>query len=120
MKPKYNFFKNAKFAFEGLLAMTRLEMAFRIELVIIIPALLVSIFLPISLTQHLILVAVLVLILIAEAFNSAIEACVDLVTDKWHERAKIAKDCASAGVFLAVLLALLTWIIILGELWIEI
>ena len=58
MKPKYNFFKNSKFAFEGLAAMLKNEMAFRFELCIIVPLALVSLFLPVSAAQHALLIAV--------------------------------------------------------------
>ncbi|MBZ7942620.1 diacylglycerol kinase [Campylobacter molothri] len=116
MKPKYHIFNNAKYALEGVIALFKNEMAFRIEICIIIPAILISFFLKVGLIEHFILIAVLILILIAESFNSAIEACVDLITDKWHQKAKIAKDCASAGVFFSVILALFAWIFILVDL----
>lgn len=110
MKPKYTFFANASYAFAGILAMFKNEMAFKIELVFIIPALIISLFLPINFEQHLLLVGVLFIIIIAECVNSAIEACVDLVTQDFHHKAKIAKDCASAAVFFSIVLALITWI----------
>ena len=119
MKPKYRFFDNAKFALQGLCAMFQSEVAFKIELCIIVPAMILSFFLPVSLTLHLLLVAVLMLILIAEAFNSALESCVDLITDEWHFLAKKAKDCASAGVFLCVCLAIFAWVAVLVHLWLE-
>lgn len=119
MKPKYHFFNNAKFALQGLYAMLQSEVAFKIELCIIIPAIILSFFLPVNLTQHLLLIAVLILILIAEAFNSALESCVDLITNEWHFLAKKAKDCASAGVFLCVCLAVFVWGAILLNLWLE-
>ncbi|MCZ0771815.1 diacylglycerol kinase [Campylobacter hepaticus] len=109
MKPKYHFFNNAKYALEGILTLCKNETSFKIELCIIIPFFILSFFLQVNTVLHLILIAVLILILIAEAFNSAIEACVDLVTHEWHEKAKIAKDCASAGVFFSILLALFVW-----------
>ena len=117
MKPKYHFFNNAKYALEGILALFKNEMAFRIEFCIIIPAIILSFFLKVSFLEHLFLVSVLILILIIEALNSAIEACVDLITPTWHEKAKIAKDCASAAVFFSICLALFTWGFILGNLW---
>ncbi|KAA6226034.1 MULTISPECIES: diacylglycerol kinase [unclassified Campylobacter] len=113
MKTKYNFFNNTKFALQGILAMLKEEMAFRIELFFILPLIIISLFLPISLIEHLFLILVLFIILIAECINSAIEACVDLITDKWHIKAKMAKDCASAGVFFSIILALITWLSIL-------
>lgn len=117
MKPKYHLFKNAKYAFEGVKALIKNEVAFRLELSIIIPALILSFFLKLSLTQHLLLILVLMLILITEALNSAIEACVDLTTSKWNEKAKIAKDCGSAAVFFSVCLAIFVWGLTLYCLW---
>ncbi len=52
MKPKYHFLANAKFALEGVLAMLKQEVAFRIELAIIIPAVIISFFLPLDLIEH--------------------------------------------------------------------
>ena len=116
MKPKYKFFANWGYAMAGVLAMLKNEVAFRIELAIILPALVISLFLPVSVETHLILVGVLFLIIIAECLNSAIEACVDLITSEFHEKAKIAKDCASAGVFFSAVLALATWAFVLYKL----
>ena len=117
MKPKYTFFANASYALAGVLAMLKNEVAFRIELAFIAPALVVSVFLPVNFEQHLLLAGVLFIIIIAECVNSAIEACVDLVTESYHEKAKIAKDCASAGVFFSIVLAVGTWILVLWNLF---
>ncbi|EOE6440202.1 diacylglycerol kinase [Campylobacter upsaliensis] len=113
MKPKYSFFANTKYALQGFLALLRFEKSFKIELFIIIPALILNYFLPLTLIEHLFLAGVLVLILITEALNSAIEACVDLITNKWHEKAKMAKDCGSVAVFFAIIFALFSWGVIL-------
>ncbi|EFO6605847.1 diacylglycerol kinase [Campylobacter upsaliensis] len=109
MKPKYSFFANTKYALQGFLALLQFEKSFKIELFIIIPALILNYFLPLTLMEHLFLAGVLVLILITEALNSAIEACVDLITNKWHEKAKMAKDYGSAAVFFAIIFALFSW-----------
>lgn len=120
MKPKYSFFSNSKYALQGLWALLKFESSFKIELCIIIPALILDYFLPVSLVEHLFLAGVLVLILITEALNSALEACVDLVTDQWHEKAKLAKDYGSAAVLFAVLFAVLSWgVILVRILWIK-
>ncbi|MCV3429538.1 diacylglycerol kinase [Campylobacter lari] len=113
MKPKYSLFKNASYAFSGIKFLLQDEMAFRIEFAIILPLIFASLFLPVSFLEHFVLVFVLVLILIVEALNSAIEACVDLCTSEFHILAKKAKDCASAGVFFSVVLAIITWSFIL-------
>ncbi|MBK1971817.1 diacylglycerol kinase [Campylobacter sp. TTU-622] len=117
MKPKYSLLNNTKYAIEGILSLIKNETSFCIELSIIIPAIIISFFLPISLLEHLFLIFVLILILIVEALNSAIESCVDLITNEWNEKAKIAKDCGSSAVFFSVILALFTWGMILGRLY---
>ncbi len=119
MKPKYHFFNNAKYAFSGIKAMLKSEISFRIELCIILPAIIVSLFLPVEFWAHLLLIIVLLMILIVECVNSAIEACVDLVTDEFHQKAKIAKDCASAAVFFSIILAVGVWIFVLISLWVK-
>lgn len=112
MKPKYNLFKNATYALEGVLALLH-ESAFKIELCIVLPLTFLSFFINATKVEHILLVGVLLIILLAEAFNTAVEACVDLCTTKWHAKAKLAKDCASAGVFFSLLLGGFTWMMIL-------
>ncbi|EAJ4860993.1 diacylglycerol kinase, partial [Campylobacter jejuni] len=53
MKPKYHFLNNARYALEGFFALFKNEMAFRIELCIIIPAVVFSFFLKVSFLEHL-------------------------------------------------------------------
>ncbi|WP_299549851.1 diacylglycerol kinase [uncultured Helicobacter sp.] len=121
MKPKYHFFKNTQYALEGIKTLLKYEISFRIELFVMIPCVIFSFFLPISAIEQILLISVLFLILIIEALNSSIEACVDLITDKWHKQAKIAKDCASAAVFFSIVLALIVWFIVLFQaFWIPI
>lgn len=117
MKPKYHFFNNTKYALSGVLAMLKNEVAFKLECLLIIPLLFIACLLEVSLSTRILLIAVLLLICIAECFNSAIEACVDLITQEFHEKAKIAKDCGSAGVFFAIVLAAFTWGLVLGDLY---
>lgn len=119
MKPKYTLFSNAKYALQGLVALLKFETSFKIELCVIIPALVLNCFLPITLAEHLFLAGVLVLILIVEALNSAIEACVDLITNEWHEKAKMAKDYGSVAVLFSVLFALMSWVFILFKVFYE-
>ncbi len=110
MKPKYRFFANWGYALAGLAAMWRAEKAFRLELAFCLPALVVSVFLPVSLALHLLLAGAVVAVLVAECINSAIEAAVDLAQPAPHPLAKIAKDCASAAVFLTICAAVGAWV----------
>jgi len=51
----------------------------------------------------------LMIVLITEAINTAIEYGVDLVTDEWKEFAKKAKDTASAAVMISIIQVVLIW-----------
>ena len=108
MKKKYNLFKNASYAIEGILTLLK-ERAFQLELLFVIPLLIFLIFLDLSAIQKSIMAASLIFILITEALNTAVEYTVDLVTDEWHEFAKKAKDTASAAVFFSIVQAVVIW-----------
>ncbi|MGG7607153.1 diacylglycerol kinase [Massilia sp. BKSP1R2A-1] len=98
---------------DGLSWAWRSEAAFRQEVVVIAIATIVALLLPVSSFQKLVLVGVLVLVLIVEIVNSAIEAIVDRISLDRHPLSKVAKDMGSAAVALALLLALATWLVVL-------
>jgi len=75
----------------------------------------VALFLPISAYQKLMLIVVLLLILIVELINSAIEAVVDRVSLERHSLSKNAKDFGSAAVLLTLIIAIATWSVVLYE-----
>jgi diacylglycerol kinase (ATP) len=54
--------------------------------------------LQLGLAERVTLIFCVVLVLFAEILNSALEALVDLHTDEFHDRAKVTKDAAAAGV----------------------
>jgi diacylglycerol kinase len=107
---KYNLFKNASYAIEGIIVLLK-ERAFQLELLVIIPLLIVLFFLDISPIQKSIMAGSLIFILVVEAINTAIENVVDLVTDEWQELAKKAKDTASSAVLLSLFQAFIVWVI---------
>ena len=54
-----------------------------------------------------------VLVLAAEAFNTAIEYTVDYISTERHPLAGRAKDAASAGVFLTAIAGGVAWVVVL-------
>lgn len=98
---------------DGLSWAWRSEAAFRQEVVVIAIATVVALALPLSAFQKLALIGVLVLVLIVEIVNSAIEAIVDRISLERHPLSKVAKDMGSAAVALTLLLALATWGVVL-------
>lgn len=103
------------YSFDGLKTAWRHEHAFRQELMLFAAGTVVALLLPVSAFQKLVLVAPLVLMLIVELINSAIEAVVDRISLERHPLSKNAKDLGSAAVLLAGLLAALTWTVVLVQ-----
>lgn len=91
----------------------RSEEAFRHEVLLFAVLGVVALLLPVSGFQKLALVGVLVLVLIVELINSAIEATIDRVSLERHPLSKAAKDLGSAAVALGLLLALAVWAVVL-------
>lgn len=99
----------SRYSAEGLKFAWQSEHAFRQELLVAVPAMLAAVLLPLPALERLALFAVLVAVLVVELLNSAIEAVVDRISLERHPLSKSAKDLASAAVALAVMLAALTW-----------
>lgn len=59
------------------------------------------------------LIGSVLLIMIVEILNSAIEAVVDRIGSEYHELSGRAKDMGSAAVLLSIFVALMTWGILL-------
>ena len=112
-KPKYSLFGNTTYALKGLLDLVKTESSFRLELLVLFIAIPVIIFLDKTLIEKLFLFGSIMLILVVEALNGAIERVVDLVTTDYNELAGKAKDAGSAAVFLTISLAVVIWGVIL-------
>ena len=93
----------------GFSAAIKHESAFRQEL------LLAAILLPVSFVvattgvQLALLIGVLIILLLAEIINFAIEAVVDRIGTEHHELSGRAKDLGSSAVFLALALCIIVW-----------
>jgi diacylglycerol kinase (ATP) len=103
------------YSLDGLKAAWQQEHAFRQELILVVIGSLIALFLPVSAFEKLMMIAVLVLMLIVELLNSAIEAVVDRVSLERHALSKNAKDFGSAAVLLTFLMAVATWTVILVD-----
>ena len=101
------------YSVDGLKSAWRHEHAFRQELILLVVGAAIALALRISAFEKLMLIGVLVLVLIVELINSAIEAVVDRVSLERHPLSKNAKDFGSAAVLLAVLLAMAAWAVVL-------
>ena len=91
-----------KCSMQGLEAAWKNESAFRQEATLAVLFMPLGCWLGETIVQKLFLVALVVLVLIVEILNSAIEATVDRVGSDYHELSGRAKDLGSAAVFLAL------------------
>ena len=98
-----------RYSLHGLRACFKNEEAFRTEVLLGLALLPAAYFLSQGLVQFLLMFASLLLILITELLNSAIEAAVDRTGTDFDEFAKHAKDLGSAAVFMALLLFVVVW-----------
>ena len=103
-----------RYSMQGFGHALRHEAAFRQELVLVIPAIVLIFFLPVSAVEKIVLLAVSLLVLIVELLNSAVEAVVDRVSTEQHPLAGRAKDLGSAAVFLSISLMAVAWATIAG------
>jgi diacylglycerol kinase (ATP) len=101
------------YSLQGLQTAIRSEHAFRQELVVFVVGTVAALLLPVSAFQKLVLIGSMVIVLIVELVNSAIEAVVDRVSLERHPLSKNAKDFGSAAVLLACLLSGATWAVVL-------
>lgn len=102
--------KSFRYALDGLRYTAITQRNMRIHFVVALAVLLVSLYLPVSKFEVLVLFVSIVLVLFAELLNTAIEAIVDLVTEEYHPLAKVAKDVAAGAVLLTAGLAVMVGI----------
>lgn len=98
---------------DGLLHMIKNERSFQIEIVFIIIFSILNAFLRVDLSLQILAQITMIAVMISECVNTAVESCVDLVTQDFHHLAKIAKDTASGAVFLSITCAILVWVVLL-------
>lgn len=103
----------ARFSLAGFRAAIRHEAAFRQELVLGIPMLLLVPFVAPGRWQALLLAGSVVAVWIVELLNSAVEALADTISTEHHPLLGRAKDIGSAAVMLALVFAGVTWVVIL-------
>ena len=104
--------KAAGYSLEGLNAAFS-EASFRQEVVLSLLLIPVALSLGKSGLERAFMVASVLLVLIVELLNSAIEAAVDRVSLEDHALSKRAKDIGSAAVALALLNAAVVWLLVL-------
>jgi len=97
--PLRQWIKSANFAIEGILHAAKTQKHLRYHFYSAAAVLLLSYILGISRTEFLIISLSVIAVLLAEMFNTAIEATIDIISPEHSEKARIVKDIAAGAVF---------------------
>ncbi|MGG7048980.1 MULTISPECIES: diacylglycerol kinase [unclassified Campylobacter] len=109
-QPRYKFFKNWGYAMAGFKDIFKNESSFRLELYTFLLGFCLLFVLDFGLLINLFLIFSMILVLVCECINSAIERVVDLASPDLHPLAGAAKDAASAAVMFCNILCATLWI----------
>ncbi|ELZ8931621.1 diacylglycerol kinase [Cronobacter dublinensis] len=105
----------AGYSWKGLRAAWKNEAAFRQEAVAVIAAIIIACWLDVDPMTRVMLISSVMLVMIVEILNSAIEAVVDRIGPEFHELSGRAKDMGSAAVLMSIILALFVWVTLLWQ-----
>ncbi len=97
------------YSLDGFRAAYKHEAAFRQEVLLAIIMIPLALWLPASHLGKALMIASVLLVIIVELINSAIEATVDRISLERNDLAKRAKDAGSAAVMVALLLVPVVW-----------
>ena len=101
------------FSMHGFAACFRTEEAFRQEVFLAIVMIPLGFILGDSPVERAVLIGAVVLVLVVEILNTAVERAIDRISFEKHELSKEAKDMGSAAVFLSLVFCGLVWAMIL-------
>lgn len=102
-----------RYSLEGLAAAARHEDAFRQELILAAVLVPLGLWLGADGVERALLVGSVLMVLVVELLNSAVEATVDRVSLEDHQLAKRAKDIGSAAVMLSLVTVGVVWLLVL-------
>ena len=105
-------------AFRGLWYALRTQGNARVHVSIAILAILMGVVLHISAVEFAMVFVAIIVVFIAEMFNTVFELCIDLASPDFHPLAKIAKDVAAGAVLLSAMLSIVIGLFVFGpHLW---
>lgn len=105
MKPK-TWTDKANVAIEGIIYAVKTQRHMQYHLFAALATLVLSLALNVSRIEFILLCMAIVIVLVAEMLNTSIEVTVDMISAKFHPRARIAKDIAAGVVLIASIGAL--------------
>jgi len=101
------------YSLEGFRAAYKHEDAFRQEVLLATILIPLALWLPVALVGKALMIASVLLVIIVELVNSAIEATVDRISLENHDLAKRAKDIGSSAVLVSLINVVVVWVMVL-------
>ena len=111
--------KALHYSADGLIATFRNETAFRLELIMAVVLIPIALILPLKGIEKVMLIGSVLLVLVVELLNTAVESVVDRVSEETHHLSKRAKDAGSAAVFISLVILGITWFILCSSIYFE-
>lgn len=108
------------YSMEGIGSTLKHEEAFRQEMALAAIMIPLAILLPVGMFAKALLIGSVIIVLIVELLNSAIEAAIDYISTENHPLAKRAKDMGSAAVLLSLLQVVAVWSLVMLHSWAEV
>ena len=109
--------KAAGYSWQGIKAAYKYEAAFRQEIWLALVLIPLAIYVAENTTQLAFMISSVLLVMLVEILNSAVEAVVDRFGDELHELSGRAKDMASAAVTFSLIIMVLIWSLMLWEIF---
>jgi diacylglycerol kinase (ATP) len=100
-------------AIEGIIYSVKTQRHMRYHLVAALAALLISLLVNVSRAEFIVLSMAIILVLVTEMLNTALEVTIDMISEDFHPKAKVAKDIAAGVVLVASVGALILAYLIL-------
>ncbi|QYK68437.1 MULTISPECIES: diacylglycerol kinase family protein [Paenibacillus] len=101
-----------RYAAEGVMYALRTQVNMRIHVAVALLVIVAGLTLHISRLDWLFVCVAIAIVIVAELFNTAVEAAVDLISPDIHPLAKAAKDTAAGAVLLAAVFAVIIGIFV--------
>ena len=101
------------YSIDGIRAAFRHEDAFRQEALLALVLIPAAFFMPADGVGKALMIASILLVLVVELLNSAVEAVVDRISLEHHRLAKRAKDIGSAAVLVSLVNVVIVWLLVL-------
>ncbi|MBL7198483.1 MAG: diacylglycerol kinase family protein [Candidatus Omnitrophica bacterium] len=94
-------------ACRGLMSILKIQKNVRIIFACGILAILLGIYLKVTILEILILLLTIGLVCVAEIFNTMVEEVINLITDRYDRRIKLIKDISAGAVLIASIISLI-------------